>query len=116
MKALARFFGGKKKAIGAPSNEKAKTVNEKSKTASTAKASKQSKSRESIESSSSGSDLDMIVEIEENERFHPKFKWSAENLKPDDPKRYISSAGESNEFPDLPIADGWEYSGSWYYI
>lgn len=105
-KAFSRFFSGSrsKKDNDDTSSEKAK----RERPASTSKA------RSSIGSSSSESDVEMVVEIDENERYHSvSKKWSCDHLEADDPKRYVSSAGESDTFPDLPIADGWVYEGSW---
>ena len=51
---------------------------------------------------------DMIVEIIENERLGP-LGWSYANLMPDDPRHFVSTAGNSMTFPKSNLDDGWEY-------
>jgi len=51
---------------------------------------------------------DMIVEIIENERKGP-LGWSYANLMPDDPRHFVSTAGNSMTFPKSSLDDGWEY-------
>ena len=56
----------------------------------------------------------MVAEIEENERWdHQKGVWSHLNLKNSDPKRFKSSAGQSETFPNPPLSRGWIYDGKW---
>lgn len=61
---------------------------------------------------------DMVIEVEENERFSDKSGWSKINLKAGvDPKAFVYSGGlqASDSFPTkLAVADGWEFKGKWY--
>jgi len=56
---------------------------------------------------------ELVVQVYENERFNRISGWSSNNLLVDDCKRYLCSAGESNEFPSPPLMHGFEYTGEW---
>jgi hypothetical protein len=56
----------------------------------------------------------MVAEIDENQRRDPSSgEWSYTYLLLSDPKRFKSSAGESDTFPSPPLSNGWIYCGHW---
>ena len=56
----------------------------------------------------------MVAEIDENQRRDlSSGEWSHAYLLLSDPKRFKSSAGESDTFPSPPLSNGWIYCGHW---
>lgn len=79
---------------------------------------KKAEPKDEVEDTNDDDDEDMVIEVEENERFNDKSGWSKVNLRPGtDPKCFVYSGGSqgSDTFPTkLTVADGWEFKGKWY--
>ncbi len=74
-------------------------------------------SKMNLSTSKESAENDMVIEVEENQRFSNKNGWSNLNLRRgSDPGNYVYSDGTqtSMEFPsNMTVADGWEFIGEW---
>ena len=71
---------------------------------------------EDDEDNSDEDDDELVIEVDEHERWDEDRGWSARNLRPKggDPARYTSGGNvSSHTFPTPPLAVGWEYTGKW---